>query len=146
MLTVHHGGEVLELGAQWIHGGCHANNLFNFSLQHDLLGQVRSRQVRTLSERQGHFYTSSGRVISKVRQTLSWRSSINKRLQDVTDKAWDLYEEFNDFRNLDGRDTSVSLRDVYWDFVDEALEEEADRTDLELCLGGLSLALSSKVS
>ena len=67
-------------------------------------------------------------------------------MQDVTDKAWDLYEEFNDFRNLDGRDTSVSLRDVYWDFVDEALEEEADRADLELCLGGLSLALSSKVS
>ena len=65
----------------------------------------------------------------------------------MTDKAWDLYEEFNDFRNLDGRDTSASLRDVYWDSVDEALEEEADdRADLELCLGGLSLALSSKVS
>ena len=64
----------------------------------------------------------------------------------MSDKAWDLYEEFNDFRNLDRRDTSASLRDVYWDFVDEALEEEADKADLELCLGGLSLALSSKVS
>ena len=68
----------------------------------------------------------------------------DQNLQDVSDKAWDLYEELNEFRHLEGRETSMSLRDVYWDFVDEALEEEEDKDDLELCMGGLSLALSGK--
>ena len=62
VMTVHHNGKVLELGAQWLHGGCHANNLFNFCLSEDLLGE----KVRTLTEGAGHFYTSSGRVIDKV--------------------------------------------------------------------------------
>ena len=38
------------------------NNLFNFCLSEDLLGD----KVRTLTEGAGHFYTSSGRVIDKV--------------------------------------------------------------------------------
>ena len=44
--TVEHEGRVLELGAQWLHGACHSNNLFNFSLRHNLLGE----QVRTLRQ------------------------------------------------------------------------------------------------
>ena len=41
---------------------------------------------------------------------------------------------------MEGRDTTVSLRDVYWEFVDDRIEEDED--DLRLCMGGLSLSLS----
>ena len=63
--TVQHDGGVLELGAQWLHGGCHSNNLFNFCLRHHLLGG-EGGEVRTLIEKAGYFYTSSGRVINKA--------------------------------------------------------------------------------
>ena len=45
---------------------------------------------------------------------------------------------------MEGRETTVSLRDVYWEFVDGRIEEDQDKDDLELCLGGLSLSLSGK--
>ena len=60
--------------------------------------------------------------------------------QDISDKAWELYDELNEFADMEGRDTTVSLRDVYWEFVDDRIEEDED--DLRLCMGGLSLSLS----
>ena len=60
--TVQHNGGVLELGAQWLHGGSQSNTLFNFYLRQSLLGG----EVRTLREKAGYFYTSSGRVINKA--------------------------------------------------------------------------------
>ena len=60
--------------------------------------------------------------------------------QDISDKAWELYDELHEFDGLEGRDTTVSLRDVYWEFVDDRIEEDED--DLRLCMGGLSLSLS----
>ena len=62
--------------------------------------------------------------------------------QDISDKAWELYDELNEFDGLEGRDTTVSLRDVYWEFVDGRIKEDED--DLRLCMGGLSLALSGQ--
>ena len=64
--------------------------------------------------------------------------------QEVSDKAWELYEELNEFAGLEGRDTRVSLRDVYWEFVDARIEGDSDSADLKLCMGGLSLSLSGQ--
>ena len=36
--TVTHGEAVLELGAQWLHGACAANPVFNLAARHGLLG------------------------------------------------------------------------------------------------------------
>ena len=144
--TVQHDGAVLELGAQWLHGGCHSNNLFNFCLRHNLLGG----EVRTLGQKAGHFYTSSGRVIKKASiERLEIKESplfdLNFMFfiwKEVADKAWELYDQLNEFDGLEGRDTTVSLRDFYWEFVDNRIEEDED--DLRLCMGGLSLSLSGQ--
>ena len=45
---------------------------------------------------------------------------------------------------MDGRDTTVSLRDVFWEFVEDRIEEDEDKDDLKLCMGGLSLSLSGQ--
>ena len=42
-------------------------------------------------------------------------------VQDVSDKAMELYEELYEFKSLEGRDTKESLKDIYWEFVDEKL-------------------------
>ena len=34
-----HGSGVLELGAQWIHGGCHGNAIYNLAARCKLLGE-----------------------------------------------------------------------------------------------------------
>ena len=36
--TLTHGEAVLELGAQWLHGACAANPVFNLAARHGLLG------------------------------------------------------------------------------------------------------------
>ena len=36
--TIEHGEGVLELGAQWLHGACHANSVFNLAATNGLLG------------------------------------------------------------------------------------------------------------
>ena len=64
--------------------------------------------------------------------------------QEVSDKAWELYDELQEFAGLEGRDTTVSLRDVFWEFVDGRIEEDSDSDDLKLCMGGLSLSLSGE--
>ena len=53
-----HEGGVLELGAQWLHGACHANPLVNLAARHNLLGP----RLRVLEEdKERHFYTRDGR-------------------------------------------------------------------------------------
>ena len=39
--TVYHGGKPLELGAQWIHGGCQRNSIFNFAVEKGILDVER---------------------------------------------------------------------------------------------------------
>jgi len=36
--TIEHGEGVLELGAQWLHGACHANSVFNLAATNGLIG------------------------------------------------------------------------------------------------------------
>ena len=55
--TDHVDGAVLEYGAQWLHGACHANNMFNLAATYGLL----DTPVRTLAPLNGNFYTSDGR-------------------------------------------------------------------------------------
>ena len=63
-------------------------------------------------------------------------------MQDVSDRAWELYEELNQFRYLEDKGTTESLRDAYWEFVDARIEAYTNKEDLQLCMGALSLALS----
>ena len=39
------GGGVLELGAQWIHGGCQANSLFNYAASRLLIREHFRREA-----------------------------------------------------------------------------------------------------
>ena len=58
--TVTHDDGVLELGAQWLHGACHANPLVNLAARHGLLGP----RLRVLEEAEDrHFYTGDGRIV-----------------------------------------------------------------------------------
>ena len=73
---------VIELGAQWLHGGCQANCLYNFSAAHGLLGE----RVRVLEDGEAHyFYTHSGRVI---------KQSIVELAQEIYDEIDCYCEEF----------------------------------------------------
>eukprot|EP00092_Neocalanus_flemingeri_P009081 GFUD01009774.1.p1 GENE.GFUD01009774.1~~GFUD01009774.1.p1 ORF type:complete len:509 (+),score=156.59 GFUD01009774.1:101-1528(+) len=139
VFSLQHGG-VLELGAQWLHGGCPANCMYNLAVRHNLLGE----KVKVLGhdwERDkmpGYFYTSSGRVIK----------------EEVSDTAWDIFEEINNesqdyFSNINHEtiDTSVSLKQFYWELVREKIDnlgtlKPSEEEDLELCLTALSTALA----
>jgi len=142
--TVQHGhGGVIEKGAQWLHGGCHANSMFNFAAKHKLLGE----KVKVLGhdwEKEnmpGYFYTSAGRVIK----------------EEVSDIAWDIFEEIGKecqdyFTNVDieEHDTSISLKQFYWELVKEKIEnlgplKQTEEEDLELCLSTLSNALAEYI-
>ena len=111
VLSVQHGGGdggVLEMGAQWLHGGCHGNCMFNLAAKHSLLGE----KVKVLGHdwekdnMPGYFHTSSGRLIKEA----------------VSDMAWDIFEEIDNecqdyFSNInfDTIDSSVSLNQFYWE-------------------------------
>jgi len=143
--TVQHGdGGVIEQGAQWLHGGCHANSMFNFAAKHNLLGE----KVKVLGydwgkeKMPGFFHTSSGRVIN----------------EDVSDIAWDIYEEIGKecedyFSKIDleeNMDTSVNMEQFYWQLVKEKIEslgilKPLEKEDLELCLASLSNELAQYV-
>ena len=143
--TVQHGdGGVIEYGAQWLHGGCHANSMFNFAAKHRLLGE----KVKVLGhdwgqeKTPGYFYTSSGRVIK----------------EDVSDIAWDIYDEIGKecadyFSNIDieeTTDTSESLKQFYWELVKEKIGslgplKPSVEEDLEICLASLSNELASYI-
>ena len=82
VLSVQHGdgpGGVLEMGAQWLHGGCHGNSMYNLAALNNLLGEKVKVLGQDLEKENmpGYFYTSSGRVIK----------------EDVSDMAWDIFEE-----------------------------------------------------
>ena len=143
VLTVEEGDGVLEEGAQWLHGGCHGNSMFNLAAKHHLLGDT----VKLLGHgwgkdnMPGYFYTSSGRVIKEA----------------VSDMAWDIFEEINNecqdyFSNiaLETIDTSVSLKQFYWELVKDKMEnlgplKPSEEEDLELCLSSLSTALAEYI-
>eukprot|EP00090_Calanus_glacialis_P032635 TRINITY_DN54067_c0_g1_i1.p1 TRINITY_DN54067_c0_g1~~TRINITY_DN54067_c0_g1_i1.p1 ORF type:complete len:488 (-),score=161.38 TRINITY_DN54067_c0_g1_i1:29-1303(-) len=128
------------MGAQWLHGGCHGNCMYNLAALNNLLGE----KVKVLGhdwEKEnmpGYFYTSSGRVIK----------------EDVSDMAWDIFEEINNecqeyFSNinLETIDTSISLKQFYWELVKEKIDnlgplKPSEEEDLELCLTTLSTALA----
>ena len=143
VFSVQHGGGaggVLEMGAQWLHGGCHANCMYNLAVRHNLLGE----KVKVLGhdwvrdKMPGYFYTSSGRVIK----------------EEVSDIAWDMFEEINNecqdyFSNINHEtiDTSVSLKQFYWELAREKIAnlgnlKPSEEEDLELCLTSLSTALA----
>jgi len=122
------GGGVLELGAQWIHGGCQANSLFNYAASRRLLGETV--QAETDEGRRGHYFTPKGEVIDE---------HLMKKVHEVFSEIED--EIFSDFRESKEKDPSVSIRDFYFKRVEEEVAELEDwmKQDAKLVLESLYL-------
>ena len=143
VLSEEHGDGVLEKGAQWIHGGCHGNCMFNLAALHNLLGEKVKLFEHELKKDNipGYFYTSSGRVIKEV----------------VSDIAWDIFEEIDnecqDYLsniNLESIDTTVSLKQFYWDLVKAKIKNHGPlkpsaEDDVLLCLASLSTSVAEYI-
>ncbi|XP_023337296.1 peroxisomal N(1)-acetyl-spermine/spermidine oxidase isoform X2 [Eurytemora carolleeae] len=130
----------LELGAQWIHGGCPGNPLFNYASTKKLLGS----KVKRVGDDQeddyptGYFYTSQGRIIDR----------------DISNKAWDIYENINDetefsFKNAEPSLQGQSLGEFYKKRVKEEIRKlkkddysRNEMKDIEMVVESLSLMLA----
>ena len=121
-----HDDGVLELGAQWLHGACHANPLVNLAARHGLLGP----RLRVLEEAEDrHFYTGDGRIVG----------------DKVAEMAMKCHEEICD--NIDSAKImkTESLHDYYWRQVDNMIDghlTDEQKKDFLACMGGLELSLS----
>ena len=124
--TVTHHGGVLELGAQWLHGACHANPLVNLAARHNLLGP----RLRVLEEAEDrHFYTGDGRIVG----------------DQVAEMAMKCHEEISDSIVCGKLRADESLHDYYWRKVDDLIDDqitEEQKEDFLACMGGLQLSLS----
>jgi len=106
-----YGQGVLELGAQWIHGGCQANSLFNYAVKSNLLGTEIRRVGYDWKDEYapGFFYTSDGRVMSKADSDLAW--SIYDRIAAEVEANY-----------RDAAPNTTSLKDFYEKRVFEEVE------------------------
>ena len=121
-----HEGGVLELGAQWLHGACHANPLVNLAARHGLLGP----SLRVLEEgKDKHFYTRDGRIVR----------------EQVAEMAMRCYEAISDAIGCEKIGSDESLHDYYWRKVDELIDgqtTEEQKEDFLACMGGLELSMA----
>ena len=69
-------GEPIELGAQWIHGGCRGNPVFDLAVAHRLVENAEGDRSKTKRKEEGiqarvetenteNMYSSSGKMISR---------------------------------------------------------------------------------
>ena len=89
-------GEPIELGAQWIHGGCEGNPVFDVAVAHRLVGNEDDDSSTTKRKEEGiqsrvHFtenmYSSSGKMISRAASTAA-----AEIYGDTIDGAQDYFE------------------------------------------------------
>jgi spermine oxidase len=146
-------GLPLELGAQWIHGGCPGNTLYNLALARDLLGSRCPQQAAKedgpslgmLEMPRGHYLTADGRILG----------------QKAVRKAWDIYvavaEQMLYFTsgNSDGAEPAEerTMEEFFWRRADRLLEDYSRQpeaagqlTDVELALSGMSQSLAAYIS
>ena len=65
--TIPFGKSLVELGANWIHGGSYSNPVFNLANQSPELLELDGIRVHRLSRRNGLFYSPhTGRAIDQV--------------------------------------------------------------------------------
>ena len=120
---------VLEMGAQWLHGGCHANNMFNLAASRGLLGP-RVRLLDTWG--QGHTFTSSGRVID----------------EEIAELAMETLDQIEKMENVDENMSSTfSFEDYFLQELHGKLNNLDDwssekKEDFLMCMRGLQLAVS----
>ena len=123
--TLAHDGGVLELGAQWLHGACHANPLVNLAASRGLLGP----RLRVLEEPEVRHFYRDGRVVG----------------EQVADMAVTCYEEIIESIGSNEIGSDESLHDYFWrkveDMIDNNLNEE-QKEDFLACMGGLELSMS----
>jgi monoamine oxidase len=142
-------GLLLELGAQWIHGGCPGNTLYNLALARDLLGSRCPQQAAKedgpslgmLEMPRGHYLTADGRILG----------------QKSVRKAWDIYvavaEQMLYFTA--GAETAEerTMEEFFWRRAERLLEDYSRQpeaaghlTDVELALSGMAQSLAAYIS
>ncbi len=148
---------VLELGAQWIHGGCPANSLYNFALARDLLGAGRRprkegatddshHSLGMLSLPRGHYLSSDGRILGEtaVRQAWSVYVGVAEQMLYFTGPA-----------NSSSSATSLvagdgTMDDFFWSRADRLVRDSRQTgqwsEDAELALSAMAQSLASYVS
>ena len=89
-------GEPIELGAQWIHGGCEGNPVFDFAVAHRLVGNEDDDSSKTKRKEEGiqdrfifteNMCSSSGKMISRAASTAA-----AEIYGDIIDGAQDYFE------------------------------------------------------
>ena len=119
----------MEMGAQWLHGACHANNVFNLAASRGLLGP-RVRVLDTWGR--GHTFTSSGRVID----------------QEIAELAMETLEQIEDMENVDeNMDPRLSFEEYFLQELHGKLDTLEDwsseeKEDFLMCMSGLQLAMA----
>lgn len=128
--TLAKGSSVIELGAEWIHGACPANTLYNMAVRRQLLGDQVKRASQGWNFR-GFFYTSEGRVID----------------EDLVQKAELIYNEIQDELDYSLEDYKDSeretLKNFFWNGVKSKLSDSEELTkkekeDVHTVLSGMS--------
>ncbi len=146
-------GLPLELGAQWIHGGCPGNTLYNLALARDLLGSRCPQQATKedgpslgmLEMPRGHYLTADGRILG----------------QTSVRKAWDIYvavaEQMMYFTSGHTAEAEPAeertMEEFFWRRADRLLEDYSRQpeaaghhTDVELALSGMAQSLAAYIS
>jgi spermine oxidase len=143
-------GLPLELGAQWIHGGCPGNSLYNLALARDLLGsrcpsheaaKEDGPSLGMLEMPRGHYLTADGRILG----------------QKSVRKAWDIYvavaEQMLYF--IAGAETAEerTMEEFFWRRAERLLEDYSRQpeaaghlTDVELALSSMAQSLAAYIS
>lgn len=124
---------ILELGAEWIHGACPANTLYNMAVRRKLLGD-EVRRVSKGWEFKGYFYTPEGRIID----------------EDIANEAKTIYMDIVSDLDFSVEDYKKSeketMHDFFWSQAKTRLARlrgndnfsKRDREDMELVLSGMS--------
>ena len=67
MRTEKFGSSLVEIGANWIHGGCVANPVFNLANRRRKNLLLLDGKVHRMTRRKGFFYTTEGHCIDQGR-------------------------------------------------------------------------------
>ena len=146
-------GRPLELGAQWIHGGCPANSIYNYALSRDLLGGRQPRRdeeeenkpaesLGMLAMPRGHHFTSEGRVLAAKAVSQAWNIYV--------DLAQQMRYFTTDGSSSADKLTDKTMEEFFWRRAYLQLENlvgsSSHRWEVELALSGMAQGLAAYIS
>ena len=146
-------GRPLELGAQWIHGGCPANSIYNYALSRDLLGGRQpcrdeeeenkpAESLGMLAMPRGHHFTSEGRVLAAKAVSQAWNIYV--------DLAQQMRYFTTDGSSSADKLTDKTMEEFFWRRAYLQLENlvgsSSHRWEVELALSGMAQGLAAYIS